>query len=82
MNKGLIGCLGIGAIILFVVLTGGCAVARNYNRLVGLRHLDELPNAEELRTRYLPVAQRPTAAGVPDAVPRSPSPVTTIASED
>ena len=37
MNKGLIGCLGIGAIILFVVLTGGCAVARNYNRLVGLR---------------------------------------------
>ena len=37
MNKALIGCLGIGAIILFVVLTGGCAVARNYNRLVGLR---------------------------------------------
>jgi len=23
----------------------------------GLRHLDELPNAEELRTRYLPTAQ-------------------------
>src|SRR5438309_5010098 len=37
MNKALIGCLGIGAIILFVVLVGGCAVARNYNRLVGLR---------------------------------------------
>ena len=25
----------------------------------GLRNLDELPNAEELRTRYLPVAPRP-----------------------
>jgi segregation and condensation protein B len=24
----------------------------------GLRHLDELPNVEELRTRYLPVAPR------------------------
>src|SRR5213592_548362 len=34
----------------------------------GLRNLDELPNAEELRTRYLPVAPRPTAAaGVSDA---------------
>src|SRR5256714_10005010 len=37
MNKGLIGCLGIGAIILFVVLVGGCAVAGSYNRLVGLQ---------------------------------------------
>src|SRR6478736_5011063 len=37
MNKGLIGCLGIGAIILFVVLVGGCAVAGSYNRLVGLK---------------------------------------------
>jgi len=50
----------------------------------GLRNLDELPNAEELRTRYLPVAPRPTAAaGVSDAgQPESPSPATTIASED
>ena len=38
MNKGLIGCLGIGAIILFVVLVGGCAVAGSYNRLVGLQN--------------------------------------------
>src|SRR6266481_2729009 len=37
MNKGLIGCLGIGAIILFVVLVGGCSVAGSYNRLVGLQ---------------------------------------------
>ncbi len=28
----------------------------------GLRTVDELPNAEELRTRYLPVAPRPEAA--------------------
>ena len=50
----------------------------------GLRNLDELPNAEELRTRYLPVAPRPTAlAGVADAgQPESPSPAITIASED
>ena len=50
----------------------------------GLRNLDELPNAEELRTRYLPVAPRPTAAaGVSDAgQPESPSPAITIASED
>jgi segregation and condensation protein B len=50
----------------------------------GLRNLDELPNAEELRARYLPVAPRPTAAtGVADASqPGSPSPATTIASED
>src|SRR5438132_14270812 len=37
MNKGLLGCLGIGAILLFVVLVGGCAVAGSYNRLVGLK---------------------------------------------
>src|SRR5256885_227398 len=44
----------------------------------GLRNLDELPNAEELRARYLPVAPRPTAAaGAPDAAPGSASPVTT-----
>ena len=50
----------------------------------GLRNLDELPNAEELRTRYLPVAPRPTAAaGVADAgQPESPNPATTVASED
>src|SRR6266566_3634989 len=37
MNKGLIGCLGVGAIILFIVLVGGCTVAGSYNRLVGLQ---------------------------------------------
>src|SRR4029077_2656566 len=37
MNKGLIGCLGIGAILLFVLLVGGCAVAGSYNRLVRLQ---------------------------------------------
>jgi segregation and condensation protein B len=43
----------------------------------GLRNLDELPNAEELRTRYLPVAPRPTAsAGVTDAGPVSTTPAT------
>jgi segregation and condensation protein B len=50
----------------------------------GLRNLDELPNAEELRTRYLPVAPRPTAdAGEADTgQPESPAPATTMASED
>ena len=33
----------------------------------GLRNLDELPNAEELRTRYLPIAPRPPVAGMGDA---------------
>jgi segregation and condensation protein B len=33
----------------------------------GLRNLDELPNAEELRRRYLPVAQAPAAAPEPSA---------------
>ena len=37
MNKGLLGCLGIGAILLFVILVGGCAVAASYNRLVPLQ---------------------------------------------
>src|SRR4051795_11187997 len=37
MNKGLVGCLGIGAIVLFVLLVGGCGVAASYNRLVGLQ---------------------------------------------
>src|SRR5436309_10633161 len=37
MNKGLIGCLGVGAIILFILLIGGCSVATSYNRLVGLQ---------------------------------------------
>ena len=42
----------------------------------GLRNLDELPNAEELRTRHLPVAQ--PVAGIADAGPsESASPVTT-----
>src|SRR5437763_15416244 len=37
MNKALIGCLGVGAIILFILLIGGCGVAGSYNRLVGLQ---------------------------------------------
>src|SRR5205823_12347019 len=42
----------------------------------GLRNLDELPNVEELRTRYLPISPRPPAAQpvAPDqAAPTSPS---------
>jgi segregation and condensation protein B len=35
----------------------------------GLRHLDELPNVEELRKRYLPMAQRPAVAEVADSSP-------------
>jgi segregation and condensation protein B len=42
----------------------------------GLRTLDELPNAEELRKRYLPVAR--SVAGIDDAGrPESPTPATT-----
>ncbi|PYL02591.1 MAG: LemA family protein [Verrucomicrobia bacterium] len=37
MNKGLLGCLGVGAILLFILLVGGCAVAASYNRLVPLQ---------------------------------------------
>ena len=37
----------------------------------GLRDLDELPNAEELRTRYLPVAARKEAAPEPEAPAKS-----------
>ena len=39
----------------------------------GLRTLDELPNVEELRKRYLPVSARsqPAVAGVADARPES-----------
>ena len=39
----------------------------------GLRTLDELPNVEELRKRYLPVSARsqPAVAGVADARPQS-----------
>ena len=33
----------------------------------GLRNLDELPNAEELRKRYLPVAPRPESASQSEA---------------
>src|SRR5438270_55315 len=33
----------------------------------GLRNLDELPNAEELRTRYLPTAPRPEAPAPSEA---------------
>ena len=38
----------------------------------GLRNLDELPNVEELRTRYLPTAPRPPAVGVADVATTSP----------
>jgi segregation and condensation protein B len=48
----------------------------------GLRNLEELPNVEELRTRYLPVAPRPLpesqpeipAAAVPDESPTAETP--------
>ena len=46
----------------------------------GLRNLDELPNVEELRTRHLPVSQRPPATVAGDAVAGPASP-TTSASE-
>jgi segregation and condensation protein B len=36
----------------------------------GLRNLDELPNVEELRTRYLPIAPRPALAVDVDAGPQ------------
>jgi segregation and condensation protein B len=42
----------------------------------GLRSLDELPNAEELRRRYLPVAQ-PVGATYDASAPGSPPPATT-----
>ena len=37
----------------------------------GLRSLDELPNVEELRTRYLPTAPRPPAVAIADAATTS-----------
>jgi segregation and condensation protein B len=40
----------------------------------GLRDLDELPNAEELRTRYLPTAPRKEAAAPVESAPAEPSP--------
>jgi segregation and condensation protein B len=42
----------------------------------GLRDLDELPNAEELRTRYLPSAAAPRTATVPESIepPAAPEP--------
>jgi len=42
----------------------------------GLRNLDELPNVEELRTRHLPKARVPTAAGDAGA-PESSTPTAT-----
>jgi segregation and condensation protein B len=38
----------------------------------GLRNLDELPNAEELRRRYLPVAQPVAGIGDPGQAESSP----------
>jgi segregation and condensation protein B len=46
----------------------------------GLRHLDELPNVEELRKRYLPVSPRTHAA--PAAVPDTDPPATHTAATD
>jgi segregation and condensation protein B len=40
----------------------------------GLRDLDELPNAEELRTRYLPTAPRKEAAPEAESAPPEPAP--------
>ncbi|HXM32664.1 MAG TPA: SMC-Scp complex subunit ScpB [Chthoniobacterales bacterium] len=40
----------------------------------GLRNLDELPNAEELRTRYLPTAPRPEAPAPSEAAAEVPAP--------
>jgi len=42
----------------------------------GLRNLDELPNVDELRTRYLPVSPRPPATVAGDAVAGPASPTT------
>ena len=41
----------------------------------GLRNLDELPNAEELRKRYLPVAPRPVAPAAEAAPTEQAAPV-------
>ena len=43
----------------------------------GLRNLDELPNVEELRTRYLPVSPRSQVSVVVDATHQSPTAATT-----
>ena len=40
----------------------------------GLRDLDELPNAEELRTRYLPTAPRKAADAPAEPMPAEPAP--------
>ena len=40
----------------------------------GLRDLDELPNAEELRTRYLPTAPRKETAAPAEPAPAEPAP--------
>ena len=40
----------------------------------GLRDLDELPNAEELRTRYLPTAPRKETAPATEPAPAEPAP--------
>ncbi|PYI94376.1 MAG: SMC-Scp complex subunit ScpB [Verrucomicrobia bacterium] len=40
----------------------------------GLRDLDELPNAEELRTRYLPMAPRKEAVAPAEPAPAEPAP--------
>jgi segregation and condensation protein B len=48
----------------------------------GLRNLDELPNAEELRTRYLPTAPRKEEpAGPAEPLPTEPAPAEPAAAE-
>src|SRR6201989_1464198 len=59
MNKSLVGCLGIGAILLFIVLVGGCAVAASYNRLVPLQQkVDQswaqVQNVYQRRADFIP----------------------------
>jgi segregation and condensation protein B len=46
----------------------------------GLRRLEELPNIEELRSRYLPTAPRPPVATGEDRSPASPTPAETSTS--
>src|SRR4051812_49378287 len=48
----------------------------------GLRDLDELPNAEELRTRYFPTAPRPETPPVPENTPAEAAPAEAAPAED
>jgi segregation and condensation protein B len=48
----------------------------------GLRDLDELPNAEELRTRYLPTAPRPEPPAAAEAPAAEPAPEEPASAQD